>query len=58
MDFNVYFTICPHCGFSYRIQVTPDVHSCDVGLGTIAIAALALCISAVTILVAAWVFLD
>lgn len=23
MDFTVYFTVCPHCGFNYRIQVSP-----------------------------------
>jgi hypothetical protein len=23
MDFTVYFTVCPYCGFNYRIQVSP-----------------------------------
>lgn len=23
MDFTVYFTMCPYCGFNYRIQVSP-----------------------------------
>ena len=23
IDLGVYFTICPHCGFNYRIEITP-----------------------------------
>lgn len=23
MDLGVYFTMCPHCGFNYRIEITP-----------------------------------
>jgi hypothetical protein len=23
MDQKVYFTMCPHCGFNYRIEVSP-----------------------------------
>jgi hypothetical protein len=23
IDLAVYFTICPHCGFNYRIEITP-----------------------------------
>lgn len=23
MDMGVYFTMCPHCGFNYRIEITP-----------------------------------
>jgi len=24
MDQKVYFTMCPHCGFNYRIEVFPS----------------------------------
>lgn len=34
MDFDVYFTVCPHCGFNYRIQVSPMEHEEGIGLGT------------------------
>ena len=30
MDLGVYYTMCPHCGFNYRIEVTPVIR----GLGT------------------------
>jgi len=23
IDLGVYFTVCPHCGFNYRIEITP-----------------------------------
>jgi len=27
MDHKVYFTMCPHCGFNYRIEISPVKHS-------------------------------
>ena len=27
MDHKVYFTVCPHCGFNYRIEISPVKHS-------------------------------
>ena len=24
MDHTVYFTMCPHCGFNYRIEIFPN----------------------------------
>jgi hypothetical protein len=32
MDFTVYFTVCPYCGFNYRIQVSSVSTEERVGL--------------------------
>ena len=32
MDFTVYFTVCPYCGFNYRVQVSPVGSEERVGL--------------------------
>jgi DNA-directed RNA polymerase subunit RPC12/RpoP len=50
VDLEVYFTVCPHCGFGYRIQVSPEAHGYDVALGTIAKAAFIMFIVAVVLL--------
>ncbi len=31
MDRVLYFTICPHCGFNYRIEVNPIEEKTQVG---------------------------
>jgi hypothetical protein len=35
MDQAVYFTVCPHCGFNYRIEVSQIGHEEGLTLGSL-----------------------
>ncbi len=58
MDLDVYFTVCPHCGFSYRIQVSPEVQGYDVCLWTVAKVALTMSLVAAVLSTVAWTLLS
>jgi hypothetical protein len=57
MDFNVYFTVCPYCGFNYRIHVSPFLHQDAVGLGSIAKAVIITATGAAALFCVVWFLL-
>jgi len=53
MDLNVYYTMCPHCGFNYRIQISPRIRKNVVSFGALLRALIVL----VSLLLSGYVFL-